>query len=385
MVYERDMFKNRVSLFRLFGFEVYVDPSWVILAVLITVSLAMGYFPNYMKGFSDATYWWMGLAGALGLFFSIVFHELMHSLVARRYGLPIKGITLFIFGGVAEMHEEPPSSKAEFMMAVAGPLSSILLSILFYAAFMALKMSGFPEPVSGILFYLSFINGLLAIFNLIPGFPLDGGRVLRSVLWSWKGDLRWATDIASRIGSGFGVFLVALGVLNVLGGNFIGGMWWFLIGMFLRGASNASYQQVLIKEILGDEPVSRFMNPDPLTVPPTLSVEELVEDYIYRHHYKMFPVIDGGRVLGCVSTSDVKDVPRSEWKNRTVLEISKECSPENTIGPGVNAIKALSLMNQTGGSRLMVVEGDKLLGLIALKDLMKFLSLKLDLEGESGI
>ncbi len=376
------MFKNRVSLFKLFDFQVWVDVSWIVIAVLVTWSLAVGFFPFRYKDLSQQTYWLMGVAGAMGLFGSIIFHELSHSLVARRYGLPIKGITLFIFGGVAEMSEESPSAKAEFMMAVAGPLSSIVLALGFYGAYQYTVHTSIPITIKGVFHYLGLINGLLAAFNLIPGFPLDGGRVLRSALWAWKNNLKWATNIASKTGSFFGSFLIILGLINVITGSFIGGMWWFLIGIFLRNAASASYQQVLIKQYLAGEPVRRFMNQEIITVPPTITVEELVEDYVYKYHYKMFPVLDGRRLLGCMSTEEVRNIPKSDWSSHRVGDMLTSCSRDNTIGPEDDAVDALAAMNRSGESRLLVVDGDELLGLISLRDLLKFLSLKLDLEGE---
>ncbi|MCX6340149.1 MAG: site-2 protease family protein [Candidatus Aureabacteria bacterium] len=377
------MFERRFSLFRLLGFQVWIDPSWLILAVLITWTLAQGVFPSHYRNLSPASYWWMGVAGALGLFFSIVFHELCHSLVARRYGLPMKGITLFIFGGVAEMDAEPESPRVEFLMAAAGPLSSILLALGFYCAGVAGTRVGWPPQINGTVHYLALINGMLAAFNLIPGFPLDGGRVLRSILWGWTGNLRWATRVASRIGSGFGTLLFVLGIFNVLTGNMLGGLWWFLIGMFLRNASRMSYQQLLTRRAFEGEPLKRFMNRDPVTVPPSLSVAALVEDYIYRYHFKMFPVVEAGKLLGCVGTSEVKEIPRERWDSLTVAEIATKCSSENTISPDVDALSAISAMNRTGSSRLLVVEGGRLVGIISLRDMLKLLSLKLDLEGEN--
>ncbi|MGF1592248.1 MAG: site-2 protease family protein [Kiloniellaceae bacterium] len=230
-----------ITVFELLGFKIRVDISWLLLAVLITWSLALGVFPFWYEGLAPATYWWMGLAGMFGLVFSLIFHELSHSVVARHYGLPIKGITLFIFGGVAEMAEEPKSAKVEFWMAIAGPLASFLLAAVFFLAAALGEALALPVPINGVLDYLAFINLLLGAFNLIPAFPMDGGRVLRAALWHWRGDLRQATRIASNAGKTFGFLLMALGVLNVVSGNFIGGMWWFLIGMFVRGAAASSY------------------------------------------------------------------------------------------------------------------------------------------------
>ncbi|MBN1425382.1 site-2 protease family protein [Candidatus Fermentibacteria bacterium] len=376
------MFGKRMKLFKLLGFEVGVDQSWLILAVLITWSLATGVFPHYFEGFSTATYIWMAIIGAVGFFASIIFHELCHSLVARRFGLRIKGITLFIFGGVAQMEEEPPSAKAEFMMAIAGPLSSIALGVGFYGISLVAADPASTQPVTAVLAYLAFINLLLAGFNLLPAFPLDGGRVLRSLLWRWKKNLRWATHISSQIGSGFGVVLIVLGLLSVITGNFFGGIWWFVIGMFLRGASQQSYHQLLMRRALEGEAVRRFMSSDPVTVTRGITVEDLVEDYIYKYQYKMYPVVEDGRLVGCVTLNQVKKVPREERASRSVGDIADACTAANTVHPDFDAMKALATMSRTGSSRLMVVDGDRLVGVVALKDMLKFLSLKIDLEEE---
>jgi len=375
------MFGKRIKLFNLLGFEVRIDLSWIIIAGLVTWSLAAGLFPYLYHGLSTETYWFMGGAGAVGLFASIIFHEFCHSVVARKFGMHMKGITLFIFGGVAEMGDEPPTARAEFWMAVVGPLSSLFIGGVCYLIYLGGRQGGWPLPVYGVIYYLAYINALLATFNLIPAFPLDGGRILRSILWGLKDNLRWATRISSAIGSGFGIFLIMMGVLEVvLRGNLIGGMWWFLIGMFLRGAAQASYQQLVVRKALEGEHVRRFMNPNPVTVPVSVTVQELVEDYIYKYHYKMFPVMDGDRLAGCITTREVKEIPREAWSRESVGRLATRCSPENTIGPGADAIQALTIMNQTGVSRLMVVEGGHLVGIVTLKDLLSFLSLKVELE-----
>lgn len=376
------MFGKKIKLFSLLGFDVNIDLSWLILAILITWTLAQGVFPHYYKGLSKAVYWWMGIAGALGLFISIIFHEFSHSFVARKYGLNMKGITLFIFGGVAEMEEEPPSPRAEFMMALAGPLSSIVLGTGLYILKFILMPQGkeIIDPTLGVISYLAFINFILAGFNLVPAFPLDGGRVLRSILWGWKKNLRKATKIASNIGNGFGNFLLIMGVLQVVFGDFLGGIWWFLIGMFLKNASESSYKQVVIRKALEGEKVSRFMSSHLITVPSSISLEQLIHDYIYKHHFKMYPVVEEGKLIGCVTINQVKDVPPEERKNRKVGDVANYCSNENTISPDEDVIKALSIMNRSHVSRLMVVENsNKIVGIIALKDIMKLLSLKIDL------
>ena len=377
------MFGGRVTLFKLFGFAVRVDASWLILAALISWSLAASYFPSHYPGLAVSVYWWMGIATAAGLFGSIVVHEFSHSLVARHYGMQMKGITLFLFGGVAEMGEEPSSAKTEFLMAAAGPATSIVAGAIFYIVSVALKGS-LPVPAAAVIEYLAWINWILAAFNLIPAFPLDGGRILRSALWQWRGDLNRATRTAAAMGEGFGALLVLLAVWQLFVGNFIGAMWWFLIGLFLRGAAQASYQQMMVRVNLAGEPVSKFMNVNPVTVPSWLSVEDLVHDFVYRYHYKMFPVLNASeRLSGCVSTNQVRAVPRDEWNRHSVQELMKPCSPENTIAPESDAANALTKMSKSGLSRLMVVEEDRLVGVIALKDLLHYMAARLDLEGKN--
>lgn len=373
------MFGRRFDLFSLFGFRVGIDTSWFFLAILVTWSLATGVFPSWHPQLASVTYWVMGAFGAIGLFFSIVFHELAHSLVARQHGVVMRGITLFIFGGVAEMTDEPPSARAEFQVAVAGPLASLLIALVCFTFTLFGDTLGFPEPIVGVVNYLGLINGVLVLFNLIPAFPLDGGRVLRSILWNWKKDLYWATYITSRIGVGFSFILIAGGVLRAVTGDIIGGIWSFLIGMFLRGAANMSYRQLMLRRSLEGETVRRFMRADPVTVPAEIQVQDLVADYVYKYHYKMFPVMDGGKLFGCVRTREIKALPRETWARYTVREIAIATCDQNSIGPDVHAIHALSKMNQTGATRLLVVEHGELVGVITLKDLLQFLSLKVDL------
>ncbi len=374
------MFTRRFTLFRLFGFEVRLDLSWF----LVAWSLALGLFPVIAPGLSSATYWWMGVAGALGLLVSIVGHELSHALVARRYGLPIHGITLFIFGGVAEMQQEPPNAKSEFLMALAGPIASFVLAFVFYQAYLA-TAAGLPAAANGILYYLAVINFVLALFNLVPGFPLDGGRMLRAALWGWKGDFRWATRIAAGIGAGFGLALIFLGVFAFVTGNFIGGMWWFLIGLFLRGAAGMSYQQLLVRDAIKGEHVRRFMTLNPATVRPDLSLKTLVEDYVYRLQHKTFPVVEHERVIGLVHVEQVKNIPPPEWSRHTVREIMEPCTADNTIAPAADALDAWNRMTRTGKGRLLVMQDGRLLGILSRRDLMQFLALKFDLEGAGGM
>ena len=377
------MFTRRFTLFKLFGFEVKLDLSWLVLGFLVAWSLAQGMFPSIVPGLARETYWLMGVAGAFGLLFSIIFHELSHALVARRRGLRMHGITLFIFGGVAEMADEPRDAKTEFLMAVGGPIASFVLAFVFYQLYLFVGRDT-PTAVSGVLYYFAFVNLLLGAFNLVPGFPLDGGRMLRAALWGWKKDLRWATRVSAAIGGGFGMALILLGVLVFVQGNFVTGMWYFLIGMFLRNAAGMSYQQLLVRDAIKGESVRRFMNPQIVTVDPGITVARLVSDYVYQSHHKAYPVVQYDRLMGIVSTDQIKTVPPPEWDRRTVHEIMLPSTSDNTIGPDTDVLNAWNRMSRTGKSRLMVVENKKLLGMLALSDLMKFLALKFDLERASG-
>ena len=376
------MFGRRFDLFTLLGVTIRVDPSWLIVVVLVSWSLAAEYFPRIYPDLAGATHWSMGIFGALGLFLSVILHEMGHALMARQVGMSIRGITLFIFDGVAEMDSEPPSAKAEFLVAVAGPVVSVMVAIGSLLLNGVVWFATGSFAISGVLSYLAFINIVLVIFNMIPAFPLDGGRVLRSLLWHWRQDLRWATSITSRIGRGFGIFLIGFGLFEIVARqDFVGGLWMCLIGMFLKNAAQMSYRQVLLRRGLEGETVRRFMQTDLVAVPRAISVAELVEEYVYKHHHKLFPVVDHERLVGCVTTDQIKELPQSEWSRQTVGTIAVPCSAANTVSPEAAATTAMTLMSRTGGTRLLVVEGDRLVGILSLKDLLDFLALKVELEG----
>lgn len=376
------MGSRQFRLFSLYGFEVKLDLSWLLLALLISWSLGAGMFPTEYPGLSSRAYAWMGVIGALGVFFSIVFHEFSHSMVARHYGMQIKGITLFVFGGVAEMKEEPPNPKSEFLMAVAGPLSSFLLAFIFSRVEAIALLQGWPTPIVGVSNALAYINTVVAIFNLVPAFPLDGGRMLRAALWHFRKDMQSATRISAQMGSSFGIVLIVLGIFAFIQGNIIGGMWWFLIGIFVRGAAQSSYQRLVVHDMLHEQPISRFMRRDPKTVPPSVTVRTLVEDYVYKHHYKMFPVVEEGKLLGAVSTTDIRNMPKEKWDSVTVRDVMKPCSDINTISANTETEELLTSMMHPGQpSRFMVVDDGQLVGVIALKDVLELISLKMEIEG----
>ncbi len=372
------MFLHRVRLFTLAGFAVWVDASWLVFATLIVWTLTVAVFPALTPGLPVATYWWMGIAGAIGFFFSIIFHELAHSLVARRFNIPITGITLFIFGGVAELTQEPASAKSEFWMAAAGPASSMVLGTLL----LVLAAGGlFPRPIASLLSYLGSINWALALFNLVPAFPLDGGRILRSVLWASMRDFRRATLIATQFGTVFGILLIVYGGIEVLTGAVVAGIWLFLIGMFLNGAAGAARQQMIVTQVFSGRKVSSLMNPQPVSVSPDLSLRSLVEDYFYRYHFRMFPVERSGKLLGCITAAKIRTIRQADWDKITVGEAADGCSPNNTIAADNDALEALMKMQRTGSGQLLVVVDGHLRGILSLTDMLQFLSINIALGG----
>jgi Zn-dependent protease len=369
------MFAMRWRLFRLLGIPISLDASWLIILALLTWTL-ITFFHEAVPDLSVATYWVMGLAAALAFFTCIVLHELGHALVARAVGIPIRGITLFLFGGVAEMEDEPPSASSEFLMAIAGPAVSAVLTGIFWCLAELVEAPAVAFPLR----YLAVINLAVLIFNLVPAFPLDGGRVLRSILWGALRNLRRATYWAALCGQAFAWLLIALGVVHFMAGFIFQGIWLALIGLFLKEAAQGSYQQVLVRQALRGERVSRFMNREPIVVPPGVDLRSWVEDYVYRYHRKMFPVASNGQVEGVISTQALAKYPRQEWERHTVAEAMRQDVDRLSVAPDTDALEALGMMQRTGSSRLLVTEGNRLVGIVSLKDLLRFLDLKLELE-----
>jgi len=382
------MFGTRWQLFRLLGIPISVDASWLIILALLTMTLA-GTFPHLMETYypkataapSPGAYWLMALLAALMFFGCILLHELGHAVVARARKMPIRGITLFLFGGVAELGDEPTSAPTEFLMAIAGPLVSVVLAALLGSLAWLGYHEGWPPQVVIVLGYLASINVLVLAFNLIPAFPLDGGRVLRAILWGTLGNLRRATHWAALVGQGFAWLLIAWGMLNFFAGNWLGGIWISLIGLFLSNAAQAGYQQVLLRKALAGEPVRRFMTADPITVPPSMNLREWVEDYVYRYHRKAFPVVSGGALEGLIETQALAQMPREEWDRRTIGDVMRRDLKPITIPADGDALEALGKMQRSGSSRLLVTEGGQLVGILSLKDLLHFLNLKIELGG----
>lgn len=378
------MFRRRIPLMRLFGFEIRFDLTWLIVVALVVWSLSAGLFPQTYAALPISTYVWMGVLGAIGLFASIVLHELAHSVVGRRLGMRIRGITLFALGGASELGEEPATARTEFLMAIAGPVASVVLAVAIYLLGWAISAAGGPGPLVAVLGYLIGMNLILAGFNMIPAFPLDGGRVLRAALWAWRRDVVWATRVATMTGGGIGLGLIFLGIVQALAGHAFPGMWLVLIGLFIRASAAATHQRLMAGQLLAGVPVRRLMKTDVVAVPPTLAVAELVESYLLQRSLKRVPVLDeAGRVLGCVGVEEVKRVPPELRAFRSVRDVLAPLGADDTISPDAEAKQALEQMQRSGQGRLFVTEGDRLVGVLTLRDLLQYLSVKSELQAGS--
>jgi len=374
------VFGPGIKLFSILGFEVKLDFSWIFIATLVVWSLATGYFPKELEGFTPDIYWTMAVVAMLGLFFSIIFHELAHSLVARVFGLKIKGITLFIFGGMAEMANDPKNPVTEFMMAIAGPIGSFILAGVFYLIGLIGSALGIGQPMVTVFAYLAFINTILAVFNLIPAFPMDGGRVLRAILWHYTGDMAKATHIAARGGHYFGVGLIIFGIASALTGNFVAGIWMGLIGMFIQRSAASEDFRSDVTSVFGKQKVGEYMVDDPVSLDINVKIQGLVDDYFYQFYHDMFPVTDHDKLVGYVTVRDVSKVPLKSWTVTPIGKIMTLSSSDNTVSVDTPMMDALTQMGKTNNGRLMVVQNDRLVGIVTLKDLLGVISIKSQLE-----
>ena len=383
------MFGLRWPVVRLLGIPVFLDVSWLIILALLSLTL-VGAFPVFMQdvfpesapSYGPAVYWVMAPVAAVAFFICILLHELGHAAVARSRGMPIRGITLFLFGGVAEIGEEPRSPGIEFAVAIAGPIVTVFLAVTFGLLTWLGYGAGWPAPVIVVLGYLVFINTMLLVFNLIPAFPLDGGRVFRAILWKTTGSLRRATRWAAMTGQGFAFFLVLWGAMELFGGNLFGGLWMCLVGFFLRNAAQMSYSQVLMRQTLEGELVRRFMTPSPFIVSPSLDLRTFVEENVYRCQRKAFPVVLGETLVGYVDADMLARIPRSEWGHISVGDVMRRDLDGLCIEPDADAMAALDQMQRSGMGRLLVTDKGNLVGILSQNDLLRVLTLKLELEPE---
>jgi Zn-dependent protease/CBS domain-containing protein len=368
------------------GIPIYVHVSWFVVFFLVASSLATGYLPEMLPGLSVPRYWGMGGIAALLLFLSVLLHELGHSYVALRYKIPIKQITLFIFGGMAHMGMEPPSPRAEFLIAMAGPIVSFILGAVCLSGAMAVDASPMQSTLQGLVVLgslLGMVNVQLGLFNLIPGFPLDGGRVLRAGLWALNKDFNRATSQASLAGIGFGVALGLIGAALMVGawsgalGQSIeaNGGWLLFIGVFLFSAALSSRRQAAQRTSLTSLTVRQVMAHRVVTLRPDMTVQEAVDQFFVTHGFGGFPVCEGGQFLGVVTVSDVQALPIALWPWRQIREIMQPASQACCIPPDWSVIQAMERMIQNGWDRLVVMENEQIVGLITRSAIANILQL----------
>jgi Zn-dependent protease/predicted transcriptional regulator len=367
------MFSHSIRLGKILGIEIEVDYTWFIILALVAFAIARE-LPGKLEGLPAGFHWLLGIVIALLLFASVLLHELSHSILAKMNGLGIAGITLFLFGGVSKLVKEPRSAFSELQIAIVGPLVSLVLAGLFGVAhFLA------PGAVLKTIFGLSaLINLWLAVFNLLPGLPLDGGRVLRAIIWHLSGSFAKATRIASIAGQGIGFFLVFVGILTLFG-NVLGGLWMAFIGWFLIQAAQSSYQQSILRRLLSGMRVESLMTTDVITIPAETTLEAAVGDYFLAHNYAAFPVLREGEVLGLIRLSDVRQIPRQRWANMTAGEAAPRLRLEQVVAPEEDAWEAMAKMASEGQGRLLVMSEGVLRGIISRSNIMRLIRTKMDL------
>jgi Zn-dependent protease len=361
--------RHNISLGRILGIPIALDYSWFVVFALLTWILASSYYPGEFKGWSPPLYWLMGAVTAIMLFVSVLLHELGHSVVALWYKIPVRSITLFLFGGVAQIGAEPPSAVAELLIAIAGPIVSLTLAILFYAV---QPLVAGTETLLGLAKYLAYINLTLLVFNLIPGFPLDGGRVFRAVVWKFTGDLRRATLIAATAGRFFAFLFIFVGVWQMFSGNF-GGIWIAFIGWFLDNAASAQVQQVMFKGQLAGHSVAQAMSTQCAAVPADLMLQQLVDDHILAGGKRCFLVDRGDQTVGLMTLHRIKEVPRPDWATTSAAEVMLPLEQLQRIDPDTELWAALQKMDRDGVNQLPVTRDHHVVGMLSREDVITFL------------
>ena len=358
---------GRLQLGNAFGIPIYLHFSWFVVFALLTWTLAVGYFPEAQPDLPAAAHWVKALVTALFFFASIVLHELAHAAVAVRHGIRIRSVTLFIFGGVAQMEDDAPNGAVELKIAIVGPIVSLALAAFFYLV----AASGvIPAMARGMARYLSLVNLALAIFNLVPAFPLDGGRVLRGLLWRSRGKLR-ATRIAAGAGTLFAYVLIASGALGLITGSGIGGVWQILIGWFLKDASAGAYGGARLDELLSDLRVRDAMAADAATVPAHISVAEAARDYFMRTGYGGYPVVTDGQLAGLLCFRDIQKLSAEERESTSVQGAMRRLAGSITIDPDAPLRTAMAQMAQAGLGRLLVISEGRLVGLLTMNAILR--------------
>ncbi len=365
--------ESRVHLGRVWGIPIGLHTSWFIIFFLITFSLAVGYFPEEYEDLSRAAAWVLGGVTSLLFFGSVLVHELAHAWVALRNRIPVRGITLFIFGGVAQIEREPPTAGAEFRIAIAGPIASLTLAGLFYLLYQIDQPIIYLAAPS---IYLARINLLLGLFNMIPGFPLDGGRVLRAVIWRFTGDLRRSTRLAGGVGQLVAFGFMGWGAILLLNGMLFNGLWIMFIGWFLQNAATSVIHQSAIQEALQGVPVSQIMNRECVLIPREQSLRELVENRILREGERCFMVGSNDRMDGMLTLRDVAAVPQVRWDDLTAGEVMIPWSKLTRVSPRTELLDALRIMDQQNIAQIPVVEHNQLVGVLTREQILRYINLR---------
>jgi Zn-dependent protease len=352
------------------GIPIGLDYSWFIVFALLTWSLASSYYPAEFKNWPPLLYWFMGAVTAIMLFVSVLLHELGHSAIAQRYKIPVRSITLFIFGGVAHIGAEPPSATAEFRIAIAGPIVSLVLAGCFYAV---RPLVAGIEPLLGLAKYLAYINIALVLFNLIPGYPLDGGRVFRAIVWAVTKNMRRATLIAANVGRGFGFLFIFVGIWQMSTGNFSGGLWIAFIGWFIDHAAAGRVHQVMFQNLLSGHTVSQAMSNHCAAVPEELTLQQLVDDHILGSAQRCFLVNRGENPVGMMTLHRIKEVPRPDWPTTRAAQVMLPLEQLKRTSPDTELWAALQQMDRDGVNQLPVTQNGDVLGMLSREDVITFL------------
>jgi len=365
-----------IRIFRIAGIDIYINFSWIIILVFLTFSLATGWFATLYPGWQPATYWLVSFIAALLLFVSVLLHELAHSFVARARGLPVKSIVLFIFGGVSNIEREPGSAGVEFQMAFVGPLTSLVIGVVCYLLLLLLR--GSNSPVAAILGYLAVTNILLGIFNLIPGFPLDGGRVLRSIVWRISGNLRTATRVATVVGQIIAYLFILIGIIFFFSGDILDGIWLGFIGWFLLSSAQSAGTQTMLQTSFQGVTVSQIMNASPMTVPANISLQQLIHEYFIPQGLRSALVMQGDQLAGLVTLSDIRHVPQEQWTQTPVGFVMIPLDKLHTVSPDQQLNDVLPLITSRDVNQLPVVQNGQLVGILSRDSIMRFLEVRRD-------
>jgi len=364
------VFRHTIPIGRVFGIPIDVDYSWFLIFSLLTWIMAVSYYPAQFKDANPALYWTIGAFTAAMLFVSVLLHELGHSLVALHYKVPVRRITLFIFGGVSQITAEPPSAGAEFWVAIAGPAVSFTLALVFWA--LHTLVAGHPALLA-VVKYLALLNFVLGTFNLIPGFPLDGGRVFRAIVWGAQGNFHRATVVAALTGRFFGFLFILFGAWQVLAGHVGSGLWIAFIGWFLESAAAQQVQQQVVRNPLMGHRVSEAMNRDYVRVPGEMSLQELVDQHVLMGGHRCFVIPRNGSTAGIVTLSDIRKIPRADWPITPARRIMIPQEKLASVSPDAELWTALENMGRDGVSQLPVIEDDEVVGVLSRDDVVRYL------------